>query len=196
MNNMKINNMKNKKIFTILSILIFTSLVTLLPLVSAHCPLCTAGAAAGIGIAKAYGVDDSISGLLIGALIASSGLWVHNMLKKRKINLPLQAFFLVVIMFLLFAVPFYYKGVIINFEMVRSMPESHSMLGMGIYGIDKLLFGMIVGTILLAAVFGISDHIKLKRGKRLFAFQGLVFMILALAVFSLIFWLLTKNPAV
>jgi len=187
-----VNNMKNKKVFTILSILIFTSLVKLFPLVSAHCPLCTAGAAAGIGIAKAYGVDDSISGLLIGALIASSGLWVHNMLKKRKINFPLQAFFLVVIMFLLFAVPFYYKGVIINFEMVRSMPESHSMLGMGIYGIDKLLFGMIVGTILISGTFTLSDSIKAKRGKRLFAFQGFVFMIAALAIFLLIFWLIVR----
>lgn len=184
-----------KKIFLILLMPLMLSIL-IIPSVMAHCPLCTAGAGAGIGIAKAYGVDDSISGLLIGALIASSGLWAHNVLKKRKINIPLQAFLLIIIMFLLFAVPFYYKGLIINFEMVRSMPEQHSMLGMGTYGIDKLLFGMIFGTILLSAVFITSDHIKLKRGKRLFAFQGLVFMIAALAVFSLIFWLLTRNSVV
>ncbi len=184
-----------RKILLVLLLPIVLSIL-IIPSVEAHCPLCTAGAAAGIGFAKAYGVDDSISGLLIGALIASSGLWINNLLKKRKIRLPLQAFFLIVIMFFLFAVPFYYKGLIINFEMVRSMPAAHSMLGMGIYGIDKLLFGMIVGTILLTAVFGISDHIKLKRGKRMFMFQGLVFMIIALAVFSLIFWLLTRNPVV
>lgn len=184
-----------KKIFLVLFLPLLLS-VLIIPSVMAHCPLCTAGAAAGIGFAKAYGVDDSISGLLIGALIASSGLWVNNILKKRKINIPLQAGLLITIMFLLFAVPFYYKGLITNFEMVRSMPEHHSMLGMGIYGIDKLLFGMIVGTILLTVVFGISDHVKLKRGKRLFMFQGLVFMVIALAIFSLIFWILTKNPVV
>ena len=72
------------------------------------------------------------------------------------------------------------------------MPESHSMLGMGIYGIDKLLFGMIVGTILISGTFTLSDSIKAKRGKRLFAFQGFVFMIAALAIFLLIFWLIVR----
>lgn len=179
-----------KKIF--LLILPAIMLFIIIPSVMAHCPLCTAGAAAGIGFARAYGVDDSIVGLLIGALIASSGLWINNLLKKRKINLPLQAFFLVIIVFLLFAVPFYIKGVIINFEMVRSMPEHHSMLGLGIYGIDRLLFGMMLGTILISLTFVFSDYVKEKKGKRLFAYQGLVIMAIALAISSLILWIITK----
>ena len=185
-----------KKILSLLILLPLLLIIQLLPYVSAHCPLCTAGAAAGIGIARTYGVDDSIVGLLIGGLIASSGLWAHNFLKKRKINLPLQAFFLIIIMFLLFAVPFYIKGIITNFEMTRSMPTHHSMLGMGIYGIDKILFGMILGTLLISAVFGLSDQIKEKRGRRLFAYQGLVFMFLALAIFSAILWFITKGTII
>ena len=185
----KIKNMKKSKII-ILSILIFTSLVAV-PLVSAHCPLCTAAAGAGVGVARFYGVDDSIVGLLLGGFVASSGLWVHNWLKnKKKINIPVQGLILVALSFLLLAVPLYTAGVITDFEMVMSMPEHHSMLGMGVYGIDKLLFGLIVGTILISGTFTLSDSIKAKRGKRLFAFQGLVFMLTALAIFSLIFWLL------
>jgi len=180
-----------KKIFlALLMPLIF--LILAIPSVMAHCPLCTTGAVVGIGFAKAYGVDDSISGLLIGALIASTGLWINNILKRKKINFPLQAFLLIVVSFLLFAVPFYIKGIIINFAMVKSMPETHSMLGMGIYGIDKLLFGMILGTILISGVFSLSDYIKEKRGKRLFKYQGIIFMIATLIIVSLILWLITK----
>lgn len=165
-----------------------------LSLVSAHCPLCTAGAVAGVGAARYYGVDDSIVGLLLGAFVASTGLWVDKWLKKRKkkINFPMQAFILVLLSFLLLFIPLYMKGIIANFEMVRSLPEVHSMLGMGIYGIDKLLFGIIFGTLMISGVFSLSDYLKEKNGRRLFAYQGLVFMIASLIVFSGIFWLLTK----
>ena len=113
-------------------------------------------------------------------------------IEKKKINFKLQAFILVLLSFLLLAVPFYFADIITNFEMVRSMPEHHSILGMGYYGIDKILFGMILGTILISGVFSFSDYIKEKNGKRLFAYQGMVFMLAALAVFSLILWLITK----
>ena len=169
-----------------------------LNLVSAHCPLCTAGAIAGFGVARAYGVDDSISGLLLGAFVASTGLWISNWLKrrKRKIDFPMQAFILILLSFLSLVIPLYLKGVIIDFEMVKSMPNVHSMLGMGIYGIDKVLFGIIFGTLLISGVFSFSDYLKEKNGKRLFAFQGFVFMMITLAIFSLIFWLITKNPVI
>ena len=189
--------MKTKTIFIIIFGIIFISTIGL-NLVSAHCPLCTAGAVAGVGAARYYGVDDSIVGLLLGAFVASTGLWISNWLKKRKrkINFPFQVFILILLSFLLLVVPLYMKGTITDFEMVKSMPGHHSMLGMGVYGIDKLLFGLIFGTLLISGVFSFSDYLKEKNGKRLFAFQGLVFMAVALAIFSLIFWLITKNPII
>lgn len=184
--------MKTKIIFGIIAVILMS--VISLNLVSAHCPLCTAGAVAGVGVARFYGVDDSIVGLLLGAFVASTGLWVDKWLKKRKkkINFPMQAFILVLLSFLLLVIPLYMKGIITDFEMVKSMPEHHSILGMGVYGIDKLLFGTIFGTLLISGVFSFSDYLKEKNGKRLFAFQGLMFMAAALAIFSLIFWLITK----
>lgn len=182
---------KNKKIKIFIGIfaVLFLSLI---PSISAHCPLCTAGAAAGVGVARFYGVDDSIVGLLLGAFIVSSALWFNKWLIKKKINFQFQETILVVASFLLLAVPLYSAGIITDFEMVKSMPEHHSMLGMGIYGIDKLLFGMVTGSIIIWNVFGFSERIKRKKGKVLFPYQGLSFMMFALAILSAAFWLITK----
>jgi len=186
--------MKNKFLFNLIVPLII--LIVLVPSVMAHCPLCTTGAAVGIGFARAYGVDDSIVGLFIGALIVSSALWFNKWLKK-KINFPLQEFLLMVISFLLIAVPFYFAGMITDFEMVRSM-HHHGMENLGVFGltwlgVDKLLYGMVLGTLVIWGVFAFSDSIKKKRGKVLWNYQGLSFMFIALALFSLVLWSITRG---
>lgn len=186
---------KSAKSFGLLIVLV-TLVIFIIPEVMAHCPLCTAGAAVGVGFARAYGVDDSIVGLLLGALIASSALWFNKWMKK-KINFPFQETLLVIVSFLLIVVPFYYAGLIINFEMVKSMPEVHGMTGLGIlglanFGVDKLLFGIILGTLSIWGVFSFSEHITRKRGQRLFDYQGLIFMLASLLILGLILYLITK----
>jgi len=190
-----------KKIFamkTAIAILAFLPLIliTLIPFASAHCPLCTTGAAVGVGLTRAYGVDDSIVGVFLGALVVSSALWFNKWLKK-KVDFPLQELLVIIISLLSLAVPFYQFGIITNFEMTKSMPEYHGMTGLGIlglsqFGADKLLFGMIIGTLLLWGVFAFSDYIKKKRGAVLWPYQGLSFMAITLALLSLVFWSLTR----
>ena len=184
-----------KKIFALFIMGGIFSIITLNS-VLAHCPLCTTGAAVGIGFTRTYGVDDSIVGLFIGALIASSALWFNKWFKK-KIDFPLQTLLLMIISFLLITVPFYYKGIIIDFAMVKSIPEVHGMTGFGVLGlanlgVDKLLFGMILGTLAIWSVFALSDRIKKINGKVLFPYQGMVFMIIALAVLSWALWMAIK----
>ena len=167
------------------------SLLILIPSVLAHCPLCTAAAGAGIGIVRWLGVDDSIVGLFLGAFIVSMGLWFNNWLKKKKINIPLQGFLLVFASFLLTIIPLYLTGVIKNFELIKSLPEL-SMFGLGYLGIDKLLFGTLVGVIAVGSSFTFSDYIKKRNGKVLFSYQGISFMIIILLMLSEIFWMITK----
>ena len=181
-----------KKIF-ILSLLALLIIQIVIPLVSAHCPLCTAAAAGGVAIARFYGVDDSIVGLLLGAVIVSTALWFGKWMKKKDYGFVIPEFILVIASFLVFAIPFYYTGLITNIDMVKSMPEHHSMLGLGVLGIDKLLAGMIIGSLAVWEAFALSDSIKKKRGKVLWDYQGLSFMIIALIILSLIFWILTKG---
>ena len=55
----------------------------------AHCPLCTGAAVAGVELARVTGLDDSIVGILLGAVIVSSALWFNKWLKK-KINFHIE----------------------------------------------------------------------------------------------------------
>ncbi len=164
-------------------------LLLFVPSAFAHCPLCTTGAAASLGVARYIGVDDSIAGLFLGALIVSTALWFNRWLKKRA-NYRFQETILVTISFLTFAVPFYYGGLITDFEMVKVMPEHHAMLGLGFLGIDKLLTGMLFGSLAIWAAFALSDHIKNKRGSVLWPYQGLSFMFIVLTILTLIFWII------
>lgn len=193
----KVNIFKIKKVFLVL---IFGSLLLSLlsiPTVMAHCPLCTAAAAGGVAVARFYGVDDSIVGLLLGAVIVSTALWFGKWMKKKDYGIKIPEFILVIASFLIFAVPFYYASLITNFDMVKSMPEHHGMSGLGVFGlaqfgVDKLLFGMILGSLVIWGVFWFSDHITKKREKRLFDYQGLIFMLVVLIILSGVLYLITK----
>lgn len=172
---------------TILTFFILTFSTTL---VSAHCPLCTAAAGAGIGIIRFYGVDDGITGLFLGALIVSSALWFNKWL-KNKIKIPFQESLVVFASFLLLIIPIYNIGTITDFDTVRSAPDQYSVLGLGVYGIDKLLFGIITGTLAVWFSFNLSNYIKEKTGRVLWQYQGLSFMLIILTVLSITFWRLT-----
>ena len=179
------------------SLAIIMALSSAMPLASAHCPLCTAAAGAGVAAARFYGVDDSVVGLFLGALIVSSALWFDRMLKK-KIDWPFQQALLVIVSFLLLAVPFYQSDVITDFQMVKSMPAHHGITGLGVFGLsqfgfDKLMFGMIIGSLSVWAAFALSDYIKKKRGKVLWPYQGFSFMMIVLAILSLLFWLVIRG---
>lgn len=167
--------------------ILFLTVIIIQP-VSAHCPLCTAGAAVGVGIARAYGVDDSIVGLFLGAFVAASALWLDRILKKRSIDYPFQGIILVAVSLLAVAIPLYYAGIITNVEVVKSMPEYHAVLGMEAFGLDKLFSGLLLGTVLIAGVFMVSDYITKKRGTRLFRYQGLILMAATLIIVTGLLW--------
>ncbi len=180
--------MKQKIFVLVLSLIILLSTI---PAALAHCPLCTGAAIGGVELARFFGVDDSISGLFLGAAIISSALWFNRWLKKR-VNFTAQEAIIVGVSFFMFTIPFYYAGLITNFEMVRSMPTHHSFAWLGPLGIDKLLFGIILGTLLTWITFTISDYIKEKKGKVLWPYQGLSLMVGVLGMLSLALWLFTR----
>jgi hypothetical protein len=181
-------NLKNRHPAAFIGIAVLLLLVAaIIPPVSAHCPLCTAGAAAGVGIARAYGVDDSIVGLFLGAFVAASALWLDRILKKRNIDYPFQGVILVAVSLLALAVPLYYAGIITNIEVVKSMPDYHAIFGMETFGLDKLFSGLVLGTVLIAGVFTVSDYITAKRG-RLFRYQGMILMAVTLIIVTALLW--------
>lgn len=148
--------------------------------VSAHCPLCVAGAAVGITLTRWIGVDDSITGVWIGALLGSMSFWFFNWLLTRSVLVKKYKVILKPLIYILvFASTLwsFYK-----FQLIIRMSQ--------IFGFDKLTFGMLTGAILFYLV-DIGDNFLIKKaGKVYFPYQRVVFSLGAMIILSLVIYIL------
>jgi hypothetical protein len=174
----------------ILAITVATFLI--LPKITlAFCPVCTVAVGAGVGLAEWLGIDDLISGLWIGALVVSISIWTINWLKVRLWGIPAtllpegksrtltnkQSILSILIFVAYYAIiifPLYWKGFI-----------GHPLNKF--CGVDKLLFGIILGSMLFSA--GLITHSYLRQkngGKSYFKGQKIVFAVAPLVIASLV----------
>ena len=140
------------------------------PIVSAHCPLCVAGAAAGLTLSRILGIDDSITGIWLAAFLGAIAFWSDTALRK-KISLPFQKEIIYILIFVLTIASFY------QFNLVVKMSE--------IFGIHKLTFGMIVGGSVFYLVDLIDDYLIKKNGKVFFPYQRIVVSLGSIILLSL-----------
>lgn len=162
-----------------IALLSFIASVFSLPNAMAHCPLCTAGTIIGVGITRAWGWDDSIVGVFVGAMIVSSALWANNILKKREIggNAFLRVGSIAAATFVLTVLTFYYAGIFGLANQYR------------IFGIERIIFGTISGAIVSFAAFGLSNELKRRNnGNTLFSYQTMAITFAALILNALVFW--------
>lgn len=141
--------------------------------VSAHCPLCVAGAAVGVSLARYFGVDDTITGIWIGALLGAMSFWFLNWLMTR--DGPLQKYRVILkpgIYGLIWGSTLwsFYK-----FQLIIRMTQ--------IFGFDKLTFGMIVGGI----AFYVIDSVRIKH---YFNYQKIVISLGSVTILSLLMYIL------
>lgn len=167
-----------KKLLSLLSFLIL--LLAAQP-AKAICPICTVAVGAGVGILHHYGVDDIISGIWIGALAVSISLWTLNWLKRRKINFYFKE---------LVVLASYYLMILGSLWWLKYLWHPLNK----IWGIDKLIIGMVIGTI----VFFTSalTYYKLKKsngGHAHFPFEKIVITIGPLIILTVIFYFVTKK---
>jgi len=147
----------------------------------AVCPVCTVAVVAGLGLSRWFGIDDAISGIWIGGLILSSGLWMASWLSKHNVRLPFLPLWSAILMYILVIVPLVLTGVI-----------GHPLNRL--WGIDKLLIGTTVGSIaFLAGVF--TDRVVrvMNNGKVRFFYQKVIFPVSFLITSSLIFYFITRR---
>lgn len=146
----------------------------------AVCPVCTVAVVAGAGFSKMLGIDDTITGLWIGAVLVSAALWTIEWLNSKKIKFigrkPL--------VFLVWILMFYYSLVWAN--LVGSECDK-------IWGYPKLLVGMFIGAI----IFGIgmiAENILRKKnaGEVYMYFQKVIIPTSFVCLASLVFYFLTK----
>ena len=140
----------------------------------AVCPVCTIAVGAGLGLAEYFGIDDSISGLWIGALIVSMSLWTISWLNRKEIIFKGRKILIFIAYYLIVVAPLFWKGII-------GHPFNK------LCGMDKLLFGIILGSALFAT--GAILHIYIRKrneNKSYFKGQKIAFAIIPLIIASII----------
>lgn len=168
-----------KKVFSSAMFALLFVIITL-PVAMAVCPVCTVAVGAGLEGARLLGVDDVITGIWAGGLTLSLFFWTAGWLKKRGVK---SAFWQIVVPFV------FYYGLL---GLVYALPGVTFGVNT-LWGIDKFLLGIIVGTV--AFYLGARWYIKIKRsngGHAKFAFQKVVVPLFFLLIATAIFWLITK----
>lgn len=149
------------------------------------CPICTVAVAAGVGVLESYGVDRILIGLWFGALIVSSIMWFIDWLNRKNIHFLFRKILVIISFYAIFVVPLYFIKI-----------KGEVLMGTGInevLGIDRLLFGVILGTFIFIA--GVLSNNYLKRindGKVMIFWQKVIVPVVFLIISSVIAWLLIK----
>lgn len=133
------------------------------------CPVCAVTVCVGLGLSRWLKIDDTISGLWIGALIVS----LSFVLAKGKNKL---AFLYFIVLLLTTIIPLQYLNIIGN-----SLNK--------FCGIDKLMFG--IGAGIIVFVFSLFIHGLLKyhnHNKSYFPFQKVIIPVVTLILASLILY--------
>ncbi len=146
----------------------------------AVCPVCVVAVGAGVGLCRWLGIDDTISGLWIGGLLASLSMWTYFWLKNKNWAFKFSKIVVPAAYYLIVVAPLYYFD-------IMGHPLNKFL------GIDKLLLGIISGTIVFLLGYKIDIFLKQRnQGKVLFYYQKVVFPVSFLIIASAIFYFVIK----
>ena len=147
------------------------------------CPVCTVAVAGGLGLSRFLGIDDSVTGVWVGGLILSLSFWFLNWTQRKgwlkKINARITFSLMALSLYLMTFVPLQLTNFI-------GHPANK------VWGIDKLIFGTIIGSV--GFLFGIYLDKKQREiyGKQFFQFQKVAFPVSALLIACCILYLAIK----
>lgn len=142
------------------------------------CPVCVVAIGAGLGFSRWFGIDDIVSSVWIGAMLMALILWTVVWLKKKKWNFPEDGIVIAISYMALTYIPLYYAGIVGN-------PKNQ------IWGLDKIIFGSLAGTVAFFIGHWINLYLKKKNdGKAMFPFQKVLLPVAALFLTSILLYLL------
>ena len=143
-------------------------------LIKAVCPICTVAVGVGLGLSRYLGIDDAVSSIWIGGLILSSSFWLIDWLnKKYKVQNTKYIMLIFASMYALVLIPLW-AGKIIGHPFNT------------ILGIDKVLFGTALGSLMFLIGMWVDGKIRKIKGKQLFVYQKVAFPVLTLVITSLL----------
>lgn len=146
----------------------------------AVCPVCTFAVGAGVGLAQYFGIDDTITGIWIGGLVISLISWTIQWCDNKNLRFYGRKISIAIV---------YYCGIIVPLYV-------HGMMGHALnkmWGMDKILLGIIMGSVVFFSGVVTSDQLKKKnKNKVYFPFQKVVIPVWLLSILSMVFYYLTK----
>lgn len=146
----------------------------------AVCPACTIAVGAGVGLSRWLGIDDLISGVWVGAFTVSSGLWFASWLGKKHFKIPAKEVLSVILFYIIMVLPLFFFNII-----------GHPLNKL--WGIDKLLIGIIGGSVIFLLSVVVDKYLRLKnKGKVLFYYQKVILPVGLLLITSLVLYFLPK----
>lgn len=176
--------MKNKidsyKKYSIVSLIILAGLLKAVS-VYAFCPVCTIAVAGGVGLSRWLGVDDTITGLWVGAFLVCMVIWTLDWFQKKNIDFVAKKSVTTVVWYLMVVAPLWWEDII-----------GHPLNR--IWGVDKLVVGIVFGSVFFLAGGGLHFYLKKRNGNKVyFPYQKVVFAIAPLIVLSGVFYFLTRR---
>jgi len=171
---MKTQTTKNlNKILTLFSFIFLGSGIAKTAL--AVCPVCIVAVGSGLGLARWIGVDDTVSSMWIGALLFSLSIWTIVWMKKKGWGFEYIESVIPITYYILTLAPLWYFDIM-----------GHPLNT--IFGIDKIIFGATVGTLVFWGASWLYDYLKQKNnGRPYFQYQKVVLPVSILLIFSLLF---------
>lgn len=156
-------------------------LIGLFSISKAHaCPICAMALTTGLGLTRYLGVDDTISGLWIGAWVIFLTILSLQWLDKKNIRFKGRD--------ILIGIDYY---ILILFMFFRLEVMGHPLNT--IFGIDKLLFGMILGSSLFSGATLLHRYWKKHKPELIrIPYQKLVMQISSLAFVSGFFYIVVR----
>lgn len=167
------------KFSTIFLSLLLSTNYLIITTARAVCPVCIVAVGAGVGLTRYLGVSDLISGSWIGALILASSFWLSKWLKGKGVKLKFLTPISILLMYVMTIVPLFFSNII-------GHPYNQLL------GIDKLILGIIIGSVIFLLALLLDKQVRAKVGHQLFSYQKVVFPVSSLIILSLILYFLTK----
>lgn len=146
----------------------------------AVCPVCTVAVAGGLGVSRWLGIDDAVTGVWVGGLILSSGLWLADWIGKRGWKVPQKEIVSVALFFLFVIPPLYWAKMI-------------GLPGNTLWGVDKVVLGTVIGSVLF--MFGVWLDKWLRttnEGKVYVYYQKVIAPVFLLTLGSFVLYLITN----
>jgi len=163
-------------------IILTLSLFTLLSAKSALalCPVCTVAVAGGVGMSRWLGIDDSVTGLWVGALLMCLTMWTIDWLERKKWTFKFYKWVIGIAYYGITLFPLQYTNIL-------GHPSNK------LFGMDKLIMGTIIGSVIFWLMGNWYFHLKKKNNDRAhFPYQKIVMTVGAMIILSVVFYLITK----